>query len=131
MLDYIRGQVISKSPTKLVLEVAGVGYLLHIPISTFEKIPSRGEVTIHTQLFLREDGIKLFGFASDEERGLFQLLLSVNGVGPTMAIAILSGSTANDIKCAIAREDTKALMRIKGVEKKNSGTNCVGTKGKR
>lgn len=120
MLDYIRGQVISKSPTKLVLEVAGVGYLLHIPISTFEKIPSRGEVTIHTQLFLREDGIKLFGFASDEERGLFQLLLSVNGVGPTMAIAILSGSTVNDIKGAIAREDTKALMRIKGVGKKTA-----------
>lgn len=69
---------------------------------------------------MREDGIKLFGFASDEERGLFQLLLSVNGVGPTMAIAILSGSTANDIKCAIAREDTKALMRIKGVGKKTA-----------
>ncbi|MCF6148607.1 MAG: Holliday junction branch migration protein RuvA [Candidatus Kuenenia sp.] len=120
MLEYIRGQVISKSPTKLVLEVAGVGYLLHIPLSTFEKIPSHGEVKIHTQLFLREEGIKLFGFASEEEKGLFQLLLSVNGVGPTMAVAILSGSTVNDIKSAIAREDIKSLTRIKGVGKKTA-----------
>ncbi|MBM4054165.1 MAG: Holliday junction branch migration protein RuvA [Planctomycetes bacterium] len=120
MLDYIRGQVIRKSPTKLVLEVAGVGYLLHIPLSTFEKIPDHGEVTIHTQLFLREDGIKLYGFASEDEKELFHLLLSVNGVGPTMASAILSGSTVRDIKCAIAGEDTKALVRIKGVGKKTA-----------
>ena len=120
MLDYIRGRVISKSPTRLILEVAGIGYLLHIPLSTFEKIPKHGEVTILTQLFIREDQIKIFGFATGEERDLFQLLLSVNGIGPNMAITILSGSTVEDIKRAVINEDAKALEKIKGVGKKTA-----------
>ena len=120
MLDYIRGRVISKSPTRLILEVAGIGYLLHIPLSTFEKIPKHGEVTILTQLFIREDQIKIFGFATGEERDLFQLSLSVNGIGPNMAITILSGSTVEDIKRAVINEDAKALEKIKGVGKKTA-----------
>ncbi|HHT9114946.1 MAG: Holliday junction branch migration protein RuvA [Planctomycetes bacterium] len=120
MLDYIRGRVISKSPTRLILEVAGIGYLLHIPLSTFEKIHKHGEVTILTQLFIREDQIKIFGFATGEERDLFQLLLSVNGIGPNTAITILSGSTVDDIKRAVINEDAKALERIKGVGKKTA-----------
>ena len=80
MLDYIRGRVVSKSPTRLILEVAGIGYLLHIPLSTFEKIPNHGEFTILTQLFIREDQIKMYGFATVEERDLFQMLLSVAGI---------------------------------------------------
>ena len=120
MLDYIRGRVINKSPTRLILEVAGIGYLLHIPLSTFEKIPKHGEVTILTQLFIREDQIKVFGFATGEERDLFQLLLSVNGIGPTTAITILSGSTVDDIKRAVINEDAKALGKIKGVGKKTA-----------
>lgn len=129
MLDYIRGQVISKSPTRLILEVAGIGYLLHIPLSTFEKIPSHGEVTILTQLFIREDQIKLFGFATGEERDLFQLLLSVNGIGPNMAITILSGSTVEDIKDAVVHEDAKALEKIKGVGKKTAERIILELKG--
>lgn len=129
MLDYIRGRVISKSPTRLVLEVAGIGYLLHIPLSTFEKIPNHGEVTILTQLFIREDQIKIFGFATGDERDLFQLLLSVNGIGPTMAITILSGSTVDDIKYAVAREDAKALVKIKGVGKKTAERIILELKG--
>ena len=120
MLDYIRGRVINKSPTRLILEVAGIGYLLHIPLSTFEKIPKHGEVTILTQLFIREDQIKIFGFATGEERDLFQLLLSVNGIGPNTAITILSGSTVDDIKRAVINEDAKALEKIKGVGKKTA-----------
>lgn len=120
MLDYIRGRVINKSPTRLILEVAGIGYLLHIPLSTFEKIPKHGEVTILTQLFIREDQIKIFGFATGEERDLFQLLLSVNGIGPNTAIMILSGSTVDDIKRAVINEDAKALEKIKGVGKKTA-----------
>jgi len=120
MLDYIRGRVVSKSPTRLILEVAGIGYLLHIPLSTFEKIPNHGEVTILTQLFIREDQIKIFGFATGEERDLFQLLLSVNGIGPNMALTILSGSTVEDIKRAVINEDAKALEKIKGVGKKTA-----------
>lgn len=120
MLDYIRGRVINKSPTRLILEVAGIGYLLHIPLSTFEKIPKHGEVTILTQLFIREDQIKIFGFATGEERDLFQLLLSVNGIGPNTAIMILSGSTVDDIKRAVINEDARALEKIKGVGKKTA-----------
>lgn len=120
MLDYIRGRVINKSPTRLILEVAGIGYLLHIPLSTFEKIPKHGEVTILTQLFIREDQIRIFGFATGEERDLFQLLLSVNGIGPNTAITILSGSTVDDIKRAVVNEDAKALEKIKGVGKKTA-----------
>lgn len=120
MLDYVRGMVASKSPTRIVLEVSNIGYLLHIPLSTFEKIPDQGEVTLRTQLFIRDDQVKVFGFFTEEERGLFQLLLSVTGIGPNTAIAILSGSSVDDIKRAIIMEDAKALEKIKGVGKKTS-----------
>src|SRR3990170_2614178 len=120
MLDYIRGQVVSKSPTRLILEVAGIGYLLHIPLSTFEKIPNHGEVTVLTQLFIKEDQVKVFGFATREERDLFQLLLAVNGIGPNTAITILSGSSVSDIKNAVINEDAKALEKIKGVGRKTA-----------
>lgn len=129
MLDRIRGQVIGKSPTRLILDVAGIGYLLHIPLSTFENIPSHGEVTILTQLFIREDQIKIFGFATDEERDLFQLLLSVKGIGPNTAITILSGSTVADIRDAVTREDTKALEKIKGVGRKTAERIVLELKG--
>lgn len=129
MLDYIRGRVVGKSPTRLILEVAGIGYQLHIPLSTFEKIPNHEEVTVLTQLFIKEDQIKIFGFATGEERNLFQLLLSVNGIGPTTAITILSGSCVDDIKDAIAREDAKALEKIKGVGKKTAERIILELKG--
>lgn len=129
MLDYIRGRVVSKSPTRLILEVGGIGYLLHIPLSTFEKIPKHGEFTILTQLFIREDKIKIFGFATVEERDLFQLLLSVNGIGPNTAITILSGSTVNDIKHAVINEDSKPLEKIKGVGKKTAERIILELKG--
>ncbi|KKO20204.1 MAG: Holliday junction branch migration protein RuvA [Candidatus Brocadia sp.] len=129
MLDYIRGRVVSKSPTRLILEVAGIGYQLHIPLSTFEKIPSHDEVTIFTQLFIKDDQIRIFGFATGEERNLFQLLLSVNGIGPTTAITILSGSCVDDIKDAVAREDARALERIKGVGKKTAERIILELKG--
>jgi len=120
MLDYIRGRVVNKSPTRIILEVSSIGYLLHIPLSTFEKIPDQGEVLLHTQLFIRDDQVKVFGFATEEERGLFQLLLSVTGIGPNTAINILSGSAVEDIKQAVIMEDAKALEKIKGVGKKTS-----------
>ena len=120
MLDYIRGRMVSKSPTRLILEVAGIGYLIHIPLSTFEKIPNHGEFTILTKLFIREDQIKIFGFATGEERDLFQLLLSISGIGPNTAITILSGSTVEGIKRAVINEDAKALEKIKGVGKKTA-----------
>ncbi len=129
MLDYIRGQVASKSPTRLILEVSGIGYLLHIPLSTFEKIPNHGEVTILTHLFVREDQVKIFGFATKEERDLFHLLLSVNGIGPNTAITILSGSTVYDIQRAVIDGDAKSLEKIKGVGKKTAERIILELKG--
>lgn len=129
MLDYIRGRVTSKSPARLVLEVAGIGYLLHIPLSTFENIPSQGEVTILTQLFIREDQIKIFGFATVDERDLFQSLLSVNGIGPTLAITILSGSTVEDIKYAVSHEDAKALEKNQRSWEEDGREDYPGTQG--
>ncbi|MFO0792680.1 MAG: Holliday junction branch migration protein RuvA [Candidatus Brocadiaceae bacterium] len=120
MIDYIRGQVASKSPTRLILEVGGIGFLLHIPLSTCERIPNQGEVTVLTQLFVRDDQLKIFGFATEEERNLFQLLLSVNGIGPNTAISILSGSTVDDIKHAVVTENARALEKIKGIGKKTA-----------
>lgn len=128
-MDYIRGQVISKSPTQLILETSGIGYRLHIPLSTFEKIPNHGEVTVLAQLFIKEDQIKVFGFATEDERSLFQLLLSVNGIGPNTAITILSGSTVEDINNAIIQEDAKALEKIKGVGKKTAERIILELKG--
>jgi holliday junction DNA helicase RuvA len=129
MLEYIRGRVVNKSPTKLVLEVSGIGYQLHIPLSTFEKIPNHGDVTIHTQLFIKEDQIKMFGFITEEERNLFQLLLSVNGIGPNTAITILSGSAIDDINNAIVHEDAKTLERIRGVGRKTAARIILELKG--
>lgn len=129
MLDYIRGRVVSKSPTRLILEVAGIGYQVHIPLSTFEKISNHGEITILTQLFIREDQVKIFGFATGEERDLFQLLISVNGIGPNTAITILSGSTVDDIKYAVLHEDAKVLEKIKGVGKKTAERIILELKG--
>lgn len=129
MLDFIRGKVASKSPTRLILEVSGIGFLLSIPLSTFEKIPSHGEVTILTQVFIREDQIKMFGFATVEERDLFQQLLSVNGIGPNTALTILSGSAVDTIKLAVRNEDAKTLEKIKGVGKKTAERIILELKG--
>lgn len=120
MFDYIQGRMISKSPTHLVLESAGIGYFINIPLSTYDNIPNHGEVKIYTQLFIREDLITLFGFATTDERSIFKLLISVSGIGPKIALAILSGSPLNDFKETIVNEDVKALATMKGIGKKTA-----------
>ncbi|MGQ3685635.1 MAG: Holliday junction branch migration protein RuvA [Candidatus Loosdrechtia sp.] len=129
MLEYIRGRMISKLPTQVVLEVSGIGYRLHIPLSTFEKIPDHGEVTVHVRLLIREDQLKIYGFLTEEERDLFQLLLSVNGIGPNTAITILSGSSVSEINNAIIHEDVKTLEKIRGVGKKTAERIILELKG--
>ena len=112
--------MISKSPTHLVVESAGIGYFINIPLSTYDNIANQGEVKVFTQLFIREDVITLFGFATTDERSIFKLLISVNGIGPKIALAILSGSPLNDFKETIVNEDVKAIARIKGIGKKTA-----------
>jgi len=126
MIAYIRGTLAEKEPTRIVVEAAGVGYELLVPLSTYEKLPRTGsEVKVLTYHCVREDDEILFGFATEDEKGLFAQLTSVSGVGPKIALAILSGSSVGELAMAIAGGDAKRLAAIKGVGKKTAEKICV------
>ncbi len=119
MYAFIEGQVVEKTNNTLVLLAGGVGYLLNCSMSTISAAPKTGEVMrCHTWLSVREDAMELFGFASKEEKQLFLLLTGVTGVGPKMALALLSTLSASDLRLAIIMEDDKTLARAPGVGKK-------------
>lgn len=119
MYAFIEGQVVEKTNNTLVLLAGGVGYLLNCSMSTISAAPKTGDVMrCHTWLSVREDAMELFGFASKEEKQLFLLLTGVNGVGPKMALALLSTLSAGDLRLAIIMEDDKTLARAPGVGKK-------------
>ena len=131
MICHIRGELVEKSPTRAVVEAAGVGYELIIPISTYEKLPREGgEVKLLTAHVVREDDEILFGFAGAEEKELFTLLTSVSGVGPKIAIAILSGASISELSMSIAAGDAKRISAIKGVGKKTAEKICIELKDK-
>ena len=119
MIERIRGILVQKTPTFVVVECAGVGYGINISAFTAGKLPEEGaEVTLHTNLVVREDSMTLFGFADTTEKNLFLMLLDVNGVGPKLAQRILSGSTPADLLNMIASDNKAALGTIKGLGKK-------------
>jgi holliday junction DNA helicase RuvA len=119
MIGTLAGVLAFKSPPHLLLEVGGVGYELEAPMSTFYSLPPVGERTrLLTHLVVREDAHVLYGFASVEERTLFRNLLKVSGVGPRIALAILSGGTAATFAHAVREHDAAALTRIPGVGRK-------------
>src|ERR1039458_3102543 len=119
MIGTLAGVLAFKSPPHLLLEVGGVGYEIEAPMSTFYTLPSVGERTrLLTHLVVREDAHVLYGFASLEERSLFRNLLKVSGVGPRIALAILSGGTAATFARAVREHDAAALTRIPGVGRK-------------
>ena len=119
MIERIRGILVQKTPTFVVVECAGVGYGVNISAYTAGKLPDEGaEVDLHTNLIVREDSMTLFGFADTTEKDLFLMLLSVNGVGPKLAQRILSGSTPSDLLNMIASDNKAALSKIKGLGKK-------------
>ncbi len=119
MYAFIEGQVVEKTNNTLVLLAGGVGYLLNCSMSTATAAPKTGEVMrCHTWLSVREDAMELFGFSTKEEKTLFQALIGVNGVGPKMALALLSTLSADDLRLAIIMEDEKAISRAPGVGKK-------------
>jgi Holliday junction DNA helicase RuvA len=119
MITSLRGVLISKSPTEVVVEVGGIGYGVHIPLSTFEAIGDPpAEVHLLTHLHVREDAIMLFGFASLQEREMFRMLIGVNGIGPRMAQGILSGIPAEELRQYIAGGNLAALTAIPGVGRK-------------
>jgi len=119
MITFLKGTLAFKSPTEAGIDVGGVGYGVHIPLSTFEKLGAQGsEVLLLTHLHVREDALQLYGFATEEERTLFRLLVSVNGIGPRMGLGILSGIPASDLRAHIASGNTAALTTIPGIGRK-------------
>lgn len=119
MISYIQGKLVEKSPTQVVVETNGVGFRLWIPLSSFEAFGEVGkEIRVLTHLHAREDTLQLFGFATEEERDLFQLLISVTGVGPRLAQGILSGISVEEFKRAVRNRDLAALTVAPGVGRK-------------
>lgn len=126
MIAYIRGTLAEKDMTRVVVEAAGVGYELLIPLSTFDKLPREGgEVKLLAWHCVREDDEVLFGFATAQEREMFAKLTAVSGVGPKIALAILSGSSVGELSMAIASGDAKRISAIKGVGRKTAEKICV------
>ena len=121
MIGRLRGVLLEKHPPHLLLEVAGVGYEVEAPMSTFYVLPGVGcEITLHTHLVVREDSHTLFGFAERSERRLFRSLIKVSGVGARMAVTILSGISPEGFVQCVQREDTATLVKLPGVGKKTA-----------
>ena len=121
MIGSLRGRIASKTPPQLTVEVGGLGYELEAPMSTFFHLPAVGEeVRLLTHLVVREDAHVLYGFATEEERRLFRSLIKVSGVGPKIALALLSGISVAAFAECVQREDIAALTRVPGVGRKTA-----------
>jgi Holliday junction DNA helicase RuvA len=120
MIGYLKGKILSKKPTKLLIDVNGVGYLVNISVNTFEKIAEMEEVSLYTYLAVRESALDLFGFYSIAEKEMFEVLIGVNGIGPKSAQGILSGIQITDLKEAIRMGNISRLVTIPGIGKKTA-----------
>ncbi len=121
MIAFVRGKLVLKAPPILVLDVQGIGYEIEAPMTTFYELPAVGEeVQLHTHLVVREDAHILFGFSTEADRFLFRTLIRVNGVGPKLALVILSGLSADDFRLCIQHNDVQALVRLPGIGKKTA-----------
>ena len=121
MIGRLHGKLIEKQPPQVVVDVHGLGYEVDVPMSTFYNLPGIGEaVTLHTHLVVREDAHLLYGFGSEEERRVFRLLLKISGVGPKLALSVLSGLSINDLALAVVQQEAGRLVKIPGVGKKTA-----------
>ena len=121
MIGFLRGRLAAKHPPQLVVDVGGVGYEVEAPMSTFYGLPGvGGEVHLHTHLVVREDAHVLFGFGSERERSLFRELIKVSGVGPRIALAILSGITVDEFHRCVEGQDVATLVRVPGIGRKTA-----------
>jgi Holliday junction DNA helicase RuvA len=121
MIAYLSGILYSKNPQWIIIETAGVGYQVFIPLSTFYQLPDEAEkVSLHVYTHVREDTLQLFGFQTEREKDIFLLLLSVSGIGPKLALNILSGIRLGDLLGAIVRADSERIAAVPGVGKKMS-----------
>ncbi|MCC6262671.1 MAG: Holliday junction branch migration protein RuvA [Bryobacterales bacterium] len=121
MIAHLRGILIEKHPQEVIVECGGVGYALNVPVSTFTALPElQHEARMHVYTAVREDAITLYGFATREEKRLFERLITVSSIGPKLAVTILSGMPAADLIAAIGAGDAARLVRIPGVGKKTA-----------
>ncbi len=130
MYNHIRGVIVHKSPSRIVVEASGVGYEVAIPLSVSHRLPPVGkEATVLIHMVVREDEFKLIGFADEAERSLFRKLIDLSGVGPAMALQILSAMPPHDFMVAVERQDAGALKKIKGVGEKTAKRIILELKG--
>jgi Holliday junction DNA helicase RuvA len=115
MIAFLKGRLVHKDPTHVIIDVAGVGYHVNISLATFADVKDQENILLYTHLAIREDAHVLFGFSKEGEKKLFQQLISVNGVGPSTAIVMLSYMNSTELKNAIVQENASALQSIKGI----------------
>lgn len=121
MIAFLRGRLTGRTPTHALVDVGGVGYEVAMPTRSLAALPGEGEpVTVLTHMHVREDGMSLFGFTTDAEKRLFEGLIGVSGVGPKVALAMLSALSPDDLASAVAREDVGVLSSVPGVGKKTA-----------
>ncbi|MBI5659969.1 MAG: Holliday junction branch migration protein RuvA [Nitrosomonadales bacterium] len=131
MIGRLSGILLEKNPPQILLDVQGVAYERDVPMSTFYNLPVLHEkVVLHTQLIVREDAHLLYGFSSSEERIAFRQLLKISGVGPKLALSVLSGLSLNDLAIAVANKEAGRLTRIPGVGKKTAERLLLELQGK-
>lgn len=131
MIARLQGQLLEVTPPSLVIDVSGVGYQVDVPLSVFDHLPALGEsVTLLTEMIIRDDAHTLYGFQSAADRQLFRDLLKVSGVGPRLALGILSGVSGSDFALMIDSKDSQALTRLPGIGKKTAERLIVEMQGR-
>ncbi len=131
MIGRLSGILLEKNPPQILLDVQGVGYEVDVPMSTFYNLPALHEkVVLHTQFVVREDAQLLYGFLTNEERVAFRQLLKISGVGPKLALSVLSGLSLNDLSAAVMNKDAARLTKIPGVGKKTAERLILELQGK-
>ena len=130
MITQIQGKLIEKTPTEVVIDCNGVGYLLNVSLNTFSNLPDSGTVLLYSYLSIREDAHTLYGFIDKTEREIFKLLISVSGVGPSIARTMLSSMTSEEIQKAIASENVAVIKGVKGIGAKTAQRVIVDLKDK-
>lgn len=130
MITHVRGKLVEKNPTYAIVECNGIGYFLNISLNTFSKIPDQENVLFYTHLNVREDSHTLFGFSDKLEREIFRLLVSVSGVGPSIARTMLSSMDCEQIQQAIASEDIPTIQSVKGIGAKTAQRVIIDLKDK-
>ena len=121
MIAFLRGRIVAKQPNRVIVDIQGVGYDVHVPLSTYYDIGDDGaEVTLRVYTHVREDALQLYGFLTDLERHVFERLIGVSGIGPKLAIAVLSGMEPRELVAAVQRGDVARLTGIPGVGKKTA-----------